>query len=401
MKNFLPLPRLRSRPILLEIGDAHLDEAIYVNSRRPLKEDPCVAFECCVDLALRLKEIHPTLQGMVAPGDLVNRRINPAGPIAFFCRQMDRLRDADVPFFYIRGNHDNTEPPWPVVHAWPTHLHRLLYDIGSWAVIGVDNRPREHFIEDVKACVLLGLNPEKTLLVTHQSWLGWMREKTNPEADFANVPFFRHLFTGDFHHAGYRSNPIIETKTGADGQEIRVASAGGTYLRAINEPWQKYCLILCEDGTQVPVALPSRPVVGWHQILTPTDRDALVLQIRTQIAEADLKAKEQSYPLTEPLVAVQYDPSIMTEDELLTAVGDYGILMAYEMTPNEAADGAMVDADPEAGPDGEAVTLMDTLAAAEMDEPVRDLLTRLLGMPDSAAEFHAWQKERLSCGLKV
>lgn len=239
--------------MLLFFADAHLQESAW--STRAVIGDAAFALDQIVTAAIRNK-----VAAVFGAGDLIDKQRNRAYPIREFFRQLDRLRDADIPFYYIQGQHDRDNPTWLSAHSHAQHLHGKTVNLDGFQIYGMDWQPADK-IHDEMAKIPQGTD----ILVAHQVWGEFMGGVTTPEANFEDVPIVATVFTGDLH-----VNRTFST-IGKSGQSVTVYSPGSTCRQSIDEQPDKYFMLL-EDGNWTTSSLDVRPTLDDIEI---TDDDTL------------------------------------------------------------------------------------------------------------------------------
>ena len=77
----------------------------------------------------------------VAAGDLFDRQTNRSGPVTFFHRELDKLEEAGIDFYYLQGQHCSDDPPWLAGHRHAVHLHKQVIDLDYHTAYGLDFQP--------------------------------------------------------------------------------------------------------------------------------------------------------------------------------------------------------------------------------------------------------------------
>src|SRR4249920_1238489 len=119
-----------AEPVGAFMADTHVRAGAWVD--HPIRGDSYYAFEQVVEYACKHE-----LDGVFGAGDILDEKRNRAEPIAFLFSQIDRLKECQVPFYYIRGNHDYDDPPWLSGHSWPVHVDREIVPIANLGVYGL------------------------------------------------------------------------------------------------------------------------------------------------------------------------------------------------------------------------------------------------------------------------
>ena len=313
-------------PIAIVTADTHLDE--YAWADRPgLYGDSEHSFEQIVRFGTKLNV------PIIAAGDLIDKKRNDSGPIGFLRRQMDKLQEADIPFWYIQGQHE-LQPgrPWlSEIHGWPTWLdapcddpaenYQLLAD--RFDVRGIDWTPYDKIEARLEE-----IHEDCHVLVMHQVMTDFMGSVAQCEMSSNRVRHARVLVVGDYHvHKKEQSRTI-------DGEELLVLSPGSTHMRAINEEPIKRFFVLFNDLTAKSLRLKTRPHLP-SVIATEDDLDKFVEIISARVDDAmRYSIEEEGSPehIAVPIIDVEYYPDLVdfAYNRIVEAVGDQGFLFLKE-----------------------------------------------------------------------
>lgn len=213
----------------------------------PAEGDAYVSFEYAVDWAIR-RGVHK----FISLGDLLNAQRTDSEPVVFLSRQIHKLHRAEISFLGLQGNHDCGQYPWFNTHPESSHIDKRQLWLAEYVFTALDYRPRgliQEALADVKTPGLL----------THQCWTELMGGQASTDCSFADVPGHVDLIiTGDLHKF------VDKTVRGRDGQRIRVLSPGSMCMQKIDEPPDKYFLVLYASGHIVREQLPTRQV--WNDV---------------------------------------------------------------------------------------------------------------------------------------
>jgi len=352
---------------------------------RPRREDERHAFRQIIDKAVALKV------PVVAAGDLIDKQSNRAETITFLYRQLDRLGEAGLWFYYTQGQHDFDNPPWLSAHPYAFHMHKKGVTLGDFVLYGLDWQPYGKLQEE-----LAEIPPDANMLVCHQVWADWMGDRAAPQGSFAQIPgHIKCVLTGDLH------NWKLEERKNADGKKMLVVSCGATTQQKIDEPDRHYYALLCPDGRVEQRKLNSRLFIDCSLINTENDIDLFMAELEPTLATAAQKANAMELPveMTKPYMRVSYSskmPDVVRRVE--KAVADRAILNFKQLLPPEKLDAYKKAKKAEKG---EAVTPLSVLSQ-EVDKEekpaVYELVERMLGATDKELEFARWRSEFLSEG---
>lgn len=250
--------------MLLFFADAHLQESAW--STRAVIGDAAFALDQIVTAAIRNK-----VAAVFGAGDLIDKQRNRAYPIREFFRQLDRLREAGISFYYIQGQHDRDNPTWLSAHSHAQHLHGKTVNVDGVQIYGMDWQPADKIHEEMAKI------PQGTdILVAHQVWGEFMGGVTTPEANFEDVPVVSTVFTGDLH-----VNRMFST-TGKSGQSVTVYSPGSTCRQSIDEQPDKYFMFL-DNGVWRTAPLEVRPTLDDVEITDDATLDKYLSNLPTNI----------------------------------------------------------------------------------------------------------------------
>lgn len=272
--------------IAVVFADAHLQKRAWAH--RPIEGDAYHAFEQIVSYAIE-RELP-----LIGAGDLIDKRVNDAGPIVFLRDQLDRLEDHS-PLYFIQGQHEMDDPPWFSVSSSAKHLHRKLREIRGLAVYGLDFQPVDRLRPELDE-----IPKEADVLIAHQVWSDWMGDIANPQGSFADVPVVRTTITGDLHEWK------IANVGGKDGQDLRVYSLGSTCMQDISEPVAKSFAVLKSNGRLERVALTTRPSIQVSHLIVESDVTSLLEELPKLLEKADDESQGLPENLRMPLMRVTY-----------------------------------------------------------------------------------------------
>ena len=359
------------RPDVNLTADAHL---------RDRRGDEFFAFEQIVDEAIKDKA------PLIAAGDMLDRQSNRAKVIAFFCRQLDRLEEAGLPFYYIEGQHDLDDPPWFSAHRAAEHIHRKKIEIGDWVIYGLNWQPFGKLQEE-----LAEIPKDVNLLICHQVWADWMGSVTSPQGEFAQIPgHVTHVFTGDLHEWK------LERCKNADGKKMIVCSPGATTQQKIDEPYEHFFAKLHPGGQFLQTRLRSRAMIDWSIMSRTEDVDAFVAEIDAELSVAEQRAAKLDLPkeLAKPYLRYTYSARLGdVVRRVEKAVKDRAILFPKETIPEEK----VVEYEKvKKAVKGEAVTPLSVLGQeVNKDEnpAVYELVEKVLSATDPEQAFAAWRSD--------
>lgn len=318
---------------------------------------------------------------LVLGGDDVDQKRPGPSVIALWCRQLDRMQQANLPIYYIQGQHGQDRfSPWLNVHAWPIYIHRQLVNIRGVNVYGIDWCPRGEFQEE-----LAQVPPQTNILVTHTVWEEFMGARAVTDGSQKEVPHASMLLTGDFHKT--RQEFVVTN----DGRQMLVVSNGSTCLQDISEPLPKCYHVIGTDSGSL-VALPQQLITRErreYNIMTVSDLQLFVNDVPY------LQPNPQMPPeIALPAVKIRYSESIEGIYNRLIELAAPQDRLFLEPIPVQTEE-IVVDYD--AAPLGAFDGLNNAIVAlAAGDQQLATDARRLLAAADRAAELEAMYQEHLA-----
>jgi len=361
-----------SKDIAVICADTHLAPRAWAG--RPITGDAYYSFQQIVGAACE-RELD-----LIIAGDVLDTR--QAGPetVSVLLEGLTRLTVLGRRTFAIQGQHDMNALPWTVVGG-AEHLNRVPLTLGGRTFYGLDYQPAGKLQEELDA-----IPPGVDVLVAHQVWEDFMGLRAGPQGAFADVPRVPLMLTGDFHE-----RKIVRTH-GKDGQALTVLSPGSTCLQEISEPSVKCYGVLSDDLRVKWLALDTRTVIRWPDILTPEDLEKFLDEIDQDLGDDAAMASSLPKELRTPLLRVVYthhQPDV--PHRVRRAVGARAHLFFKELAPDRPA--------PPLQREGRSLTLVGCLP--EVVDPRKDkdlyaLATRMLTAEDVVGEVNAWVAEMTS-----
>lgn len=365
-----------SQPLMC--SDLHMDRTI----------DTHFAFQQIVDHAVRTRAMF-----VVIAGDISDKQTQRSEPVAALFRGFDKLRDAEIPVYYLQGQHDYDTPPWPAGHAWPTHLHKLHLDIdGETQMYGLDFQPFGK-LQDELAEVPRGGN----LLIAHQGWEEWLGFDNAPQGSFAQVPgHVEMLYTGDLHKL------VNERNKNADGVKMLTVSSGATTQRKADET-DEHWFMAFDPKRKVFVRQPlkSRIFIDWSLMTQPAHVDRFMDTFAAELAVAQQKAAAGDYPdgMLKPRLRVTYSASLEDVVRRVTKlVGNQVEFLHFKEIPPEERREAMRLSKAEKGVAVTPLSVLGDEIDKDEDPEAYELAQRLLTTTNIEEEFARWRSENMSTG---
>jgi hypothetical protein len=281
---------LASSPIFCALGDLHLDHLIW-RAQRQVSGDAFLGLRSFLECA-RSRNLPA-----VYLGDIFDTQDPDSSLVQMFRTEADQFRQSGLAQYFIQGNHDKRPVPWcSAVAPYIQHVgDGVVHEIGGVKVVGYDycHKPEieSHLAE------LSSRRPIPDVVFLHQAvrqvipWDGaW-----NCDLDW--VPDgVRLCLMGDIH----QTREIKMRNGGAAWY------TGSSHARSVDEMGPKYCLVVHDDLSVVPVPLDYRSMERFQA--TPTSPlEELLPRIHTFLGVA---GDRPSSRLLKPLVWLSY-----TEDQ--------------------------------------------------------------------------------------
>ena len=223
------------QPIALFCSDTHLQPRVWTQYP-DMAGDTYVAFDAVIALA----NAHDV--PVFCAGDLFDKVRCDTNSLDRFSAAVGKLRN---PFYYIQGNHDITDPPWPQVCSRSTHLHKQVVNLPcrtgrNWRIAGLDYQRSDQLPSAIDA--LYADNTDIDVLVMHQAWDEIQRVGSTQGSILSLLGGRRLslLVTGDYHKR--MTFPLADLE-----QFTTVHSPGSTCMQAIDEDADKYVTLLCVE----------------------------------------------------------------------------------------------------------------------------------------------------------
>lgn len=303
-------------------------------------------------------------------GDLFDKSRPDSESLHSYFRAISYLQDNQVPFYYLKGNHDNTDPALAGIHPWANPVAQLAID--GVRFYGIDYRDSARLKESIQSAAAA----EADVILCHQSWKQIQRNGGS-DGDFAHFPRATTMLTGDYHETG------IYRGTAQDGGDVVAYSPGSTCMQATNEPAEKFYGVLHDDLSVDWVKIPSRPFMPLSAV-NSDELDWIVDAIPTQ-AEM-LRETVRISEIQKPIIRVTYHDDIPEAyNRLITAAGQSCFLFLNPVRPQRVHT-----VNEQETPENAFDSLLT--ATEELTPPgsyTRSGTTRLLRADDPATELEA------------
>jgi DNA repair exonuclease SbcCD nuclease subunit len=287
-------------------GDIHLKPQTW-RSRPDIQGDAYNSLGQIIDYCIEHS------RSLTLLGDVFNSSQPDSQDVAVFRQGLDRMHAAGLPVYAIQGQHDWSDPPWPIALAGDRDLvqyvHGKVFEpLSGLPVYGLDRTSDEATVRTL----LADIPPSVGAVAIHQLCREVFGLEGKWDFDTAWLPeHVNAVFAADYHEA-------VELKlTGTR----RMWYTGSMYVTKIDEPFEKSFLDVTFDGQYrvQRVPLRTRPFIRIA-ISSPGDLDAAVRQL------SELQVEESAagnWPVNRPVVVVDYLTSVReVESRVSAAVGD-------------------------------------------------------------------------------
>ena len=295
------------KPIAVLYADGHMAKGSWAHrTAHGLKGDASFSLRQIVDKAIELDV--PVL----GAGDLLDKAKVMSWPVTTMFYELDRLHEAGLALYYIRGQHEGDSD------FLSAHVAGIHVDDGKYhelptgeTVYGLDYQPIGALQER--------LNNEVTgdidILMLHQVWGNLMGDIACPQGNWEQIPDVEFVLTGDYHE-----EYIDETVSFPDGRNMRVINPGSVCLQKINEPADKYFCVLNSDFSVKKIQLRTRQLIETDLIYDDESMDKFVANISSDMRRAEVRATDLQLPagLCRPLLWVEYNADVANAKQRIT-----------------------------------------------------------------------------------
>lgn len=222
-------------------ADTHVCDNVW-RTRPSISGDSFFGFEQVVNWALRYQA------PLVLAGDIVEL-MQPDTPtsktVEVLGAGIQRCEAARVPVYYVRGNHDMSNPHWlSAINPYAVDVDQQVFELGGKACYGLGFKPADDLRE------LLASGPASVDgWIMHQQWSDLGQNSGAGQGSLVDVPGTGWILTGDLHQT-------VSKRVGAHA----VYSPGATHMRSTAEPEKHCCMALTAEGRWLKLPLLSRPV---------------------------------------------------------------------------------------------------------------------------------------------
>ena len=244
---------MAAKPIMVLSSDWHLNPISWKKHQK-IQRDSYYSLQQIVDLSLDLNV------PLIGAGDLFDVKLPPSESVLFCYEQMQRLNKANLPMYYVQGQHEYAEKPWLNLCSNAQHIDSFKYDNGikifdiqGLRVCGMDIEisPTKFSIR-CESLKTLAKGNQLDLFVTHQVWADFI-QKRDSVFSLQNATFAKMVYTGDYH-----KTEVL------DVAGTICLSSGSINMQANNESPHKVIFILNDDLTYTAHQLKTRPFSSFE-----------------------------------------------------------------------------------------------------------------------------------------
>lgn len=169
-------------------ADIHLSKKI--RNRKIFNNDSYNAF---LEMCNKIIEYPDTEKALIQAGDIFDNNYATGETLEVYADGIDRLYENNIPVYEIMGNHDKGVKSIPVTQG-AININEQLQEICGYKVYGLDYRPPDILIEDLKKV------PECDLLLLHQAFQHLLQIEGAYDVSVYDIPeCVQYTFCGDIH----------------------------------------------------------------------------------------------------------------------------------------------------------------------------------------------------------
>lgn len=298
-------------------ADLHISDYIW-SSHPSIAGDSFFALKQVVDIAIT----HAC--PLVLAGDVLElmRTGTPTSrTVSEVSSCIERLRAANIPLYYISGQHDLADPSWlESINPWAKDVSQREFSLGGKRWFGINYQETESL------AICLQYMPEDLYgLVLHQRWREF-HGGSNSHGSLTDIveanSSLKIIVTGDLHKLD-------------SGKErgCHFISPGATHKRTIAEPNVHYVVGITDTGSIRPCGLLSRPVI--NVVASSRDRWSTVIARLPQFLEdAATKAIKAGIPpgIATPLLIIEDQAGCEAVQEAKAIFSDRAHVLAKNST---------------------------------------------------------------------
>jgi DNA repair exonuclease SbcCD nuclease subunit len=241
---------------ILAVSDLHLSDTIW--KHRPIHGDSYHSWSYIVQYA-----VLAGVDAVILAGDILDKQLNVANPVAKLNAGLLKLRDAGVTVLYNQGQHEfQRDLPWmDVANLGAKHLKGksdFCFSNGL-RIAGFDYCNEKTLAERLGE--IEKDSGQEYFLVCHQVWKDFMGDVGKTQGCFDDLPKnVRFMLTGDFHQTIVREV----------SKDLTVLSPGSTHLRSLAEPAEKHFFEISADQKGLSIEVRDIPTRRYLEVKTGT-----------------------------------------------------------------------------------------------------------------------------------
>lgn len=273
--------------MLLCQGDLHVSPYIW-SKYRDIEGDSVFGLRQFVDRGLRLFE-EGKIEVLFFLGDLFDTIAPVTSMVQAVRTQMDRCREAELPVYYIDGNHDKRPTPWlSALHSWPTYVgDGQPFEVGGRTGAALDFTDLGSVEDFVKS-----LPEEVEMIFLHQQCRQYMDIPGTWDFDLDWVPPTVKLVVMGHVHEDWQ----FEYAPGSSAYYT-----GSTHMRAIDQSYEKSSLLVEKDLTTQRLPLLERPIKRFE------------VEFQAQVDDIREWLRQPNYTTFKPVVHLAYAREILED----------------------------------------------------------------------------------------
>lgn len=374
------------RPIAIVTADTHLQAAVY-SSRQEMRGDAYHGFRQCVDMAIGKK------LPLIVAGDFIEAlpaNFPTSQTIKFLFDQLMRLRKADIPFYFINGQHDVThiaKEVWPsAIGFGDSYVDGQVCEIGGKDFAFVSHRSKSDL------SVMLDDMPTADVLICHQVWEE-IKGGYGVEASLADFKY-KTVISGDYHK---RKHSKFMTCRSEEGNAY---SPGATHKRRTVEPNEHGVVVIHSDLSVKFVKINSR-VVLTAEVFSEADLLELLETCEDAVERSAVAAKKRNLPtmLRTPMFLIRDNVGVPGVESRLKNLlrGRAHVFVSLAVQEKYEAEHLVAS---------EFISVEDVVNQAiesyDDDDPVLKSILSDIAVADDVKEYMATIKQRMiECGSLV
>lgn len=286
MTDLLSGIKFRSPPIAVISSDWHV--ALNAWKKYPeIRGDAEFSLSQIVDISTALNV------PLIAAGDLFDVKNPDSYTVNVTARQMKRMLEANLPVFYVQGQHEMASPTWFSLFEGCKHVHDKTFEISGIKFYGYD-----YFLPKSFDDSYVRFKPAD-VLVTHQVWSELLPRHGQIHCCsyslIAQNNTYKAIISGDFHS---------HFTTNIENTSCTFVSPGSICLQDMNEPANKSVWVMTENYEFISVPIKSRKVISAN---IKSDND-----LNTVVSMSSGLSEDTDIPngIGKPILRIKYNTDI-------------------------------------------------------------------------------------------